>query len=526
MDHSTTEPLKADIELTPGKRNLVLAGLAIMVMTVTMSGQGVTVNLSQILGKFNSTHLYALLTMLGGLGTLLVTPFAGKLGDLIGRRNIALMAAISVLVMTIGMAWGAATNVWIFVAFRMGLGIATGMITGGLFAIIPEIFPRDKTAIGFAVCMAAIALGSLIGGVVSGALGDAHLITTAILYPAVLTVLGAIPVVLIMPTLVRPGKKQLDLAGMLFLGLSLITLVYACNFYIELGWGHPYIWGSLVASFILMIVFYFYEQKVPEPLVPFRLFKNMRFTSAILINVFYTVYMVMIQYYTPLHAQTVVGTTAAISGLIMMPRVLLMIILPVFIAAWVVKKKGREWKALAIGGGLIMIAMGTLAVFAQSTPLALIFFMMGVCGISDGFWGVTLNSFAQSQLKREDLGIGMALVTFMNSEGSVLGAVFLGLVFNATWKPLSLIPTTLKNVLSPNQVTSLLQSATYKFDSTVIQTIRQTLPTDLAGTLDSTVNAIVTQLGTSIGWLYGVAALCALIVILLAVFGVRETKKA
>ena len=65
----------------------------------------------------------------------------------------------------------------------------------------------------------------------------------------------------------EPWSRLLGLGGVVY-GLIEST---------SLGWGHPLVFGSLIAGFVCLIGFVFVEAKVSSPMVPLTLFRLTQF---------------------------------------------------------------------------------------------------------------------------------------------------------------------------------------------------------------------------------------------------------
>jgi MFS family permease len=96
-----------------------------------------------------------------------MTPIAGKLSDIYGKKRILL---IIMIIYAIGVSIaGFATNIYFLVFARaiQGIGMAMFPIT---FSIIRDNFPREKLSIGQGVISSMFASGAVIGLSVGGAI--------------------------------------------------------------------------------------------------------------------------------------------------------------------------------------------------------------------------------------------------------------------------------------------------------------------------------------------------------------------
>ena len=84
----------AAIPLPERRRKAVQAGCICMMLSVAMSGLALSTLSSPILESINALEYVSLFSILGALGVSIMTPIGGKLGDLIGRRNVVVIPGI------------------------------------------------------------------------------------------------------------------------------------------------------------------------------------------------------------------------------------------------------------------------------------------------------------------------------------------------------------------------------------------------------------------------------------------------
>src|SRR6478735_4637821 len=95
----------------------------------------------------------------------IMTPIAGKLSDIYGRKKILLVImTIYVLGVSLG---GFVTNIYEMLLIRIIQGIGMSMFPIA-FGIIRELFPRSKLAIGQGIISSMFATGAVIGLVAGG----------------------------------------------------------------------------------------------------------------------------------------------------------------------------------------------------------------------------------------------------------------------------------------------------------------------------------------------------------------------
>ena len=93
MSNQQPQPNVA-IPLPKGKKNAVQIGCICMMLSVSMYGLVFATLTSPILESVNAMGYVSLFSIFAGLGVSIMTPIGGKLGDLVGRRNIVVIPGI------------------------------------------------------------------------------------------------------------------------------------------------------------------------------------------------------------------------------------------------------------------------------------------------------------------------------------------------------------------------------------------------------------------------------------------------
>ena len=520
-------PGKAPVELSKGKHFMVMLSASVMIVCVSLAGTGLTVNMSSILSRFNATSLYGVVAVMGVLSMALATPVAASMAASMGIRKVAAIDAALMLLFSVLTAVTANTNLILFIISRFALYFSAGMISGSIFPVASYIYTPKDSGKGYGIFTAAIALGGVVGGTVSGFLADKNLLLGAIVYPGLVCAIGSIPLLLYFPTL--PGRqRKTDFVGLLMLVALLTLLLIPLNLNRMFGgWGSPVVIGCIIMFFVMAIVMYIYESKQSNPLIPFRLFKNRGFSAACVIGLAGVgVFTAMQSNYIPILCQSVLGTTASVSGMVPMPKTIVTIILPSIVATWMVKKQGRHWVVLMMSGLFVALPSLVLAFnCSPPTPLVLIFVMVAFVGIADSCKGAALNNYAQSKLDMADVPQGIALLGLISTIATVISSTIHGLLLNL-WVPTNILPESVKSELTSAQLTRLSQSGSYMASNPAVADIRVTLPQNMTVEFDAAIYAVREALGAAIGNMMMVCVACGVIVMFVSVFVVRQKKQA
>lgn len=419
------------IPLPKGKKNAVQLGCICMMLSVAMYGLVFATLLSPILKSVDAMGYVGLFSILGAIGVSIMTPIGGKLGDLIGRRNIVVIPGIICAVAGFGFAF--VRSLIPLMILRLIISLAQGAFTAAPYIIVGLINERKDVPKAMGMLATAVAVGGFGGSIIAGILTDMGLLTVAVIMPAIPLILGIVLIGLNMPNQKREGKVVIDVKGMVALIVALAGILLALNFGSSVGWTNPAIIAGFVIGIVALVALVKIEEKASEPLIPLKLFKNKNYTILLIVGFICYFYQNAMNVYAPIGAMQVMGAPTSAAGALQMPRTIITILLPTIAGAWVGKKTGNAWKAMAIATGFVAIPMAIMAVMTNSSASIIIYFVaLSITGIAESFRAVSITPTAQGMLAPEDMGVGTALVNFANSLAGTIAAAVYAVAYNAS----------------------------------------------------------------------------------------------
>ncbi|HEX9677789.1 MFS transporter [Nitrososphaera sp.] len=236
------------------------------------------------------------------IAAAVMTPIAGRLSDIYGKKKILL---IVMAVYTVGVLSGRfATNIEFMLAARAAQGVGMAMFPIA-FGIIREVFPEKKLTIGQTIFSSTFS-----GGAVIGLVGGAAIIQNFGWQATFLAILPvAIALWLIIVRFVRvqgpasmdasngiPSNNQtVDMKGTLTLAATIISFLVGITFLESNSASAGYqVAGLFATSGVLLAVFIAIEKRVHSPLLNLKLMTNKLFLppTIILLLVSMSIFMV------------------------------------------------------------------------------------------------------------------------------------------------------------------------------------------------------------------------------------------
>ena len=429
----TNTPSNVGIPLSKTKKNLVQLGCICLMLSIAMFGLALATLQAPILTRMNAMSYFSLVAIFSSLGLSIMTPIGGKLGDLIGRRNIVIIAGIICVICGIGL--GLAQTIIPFMVLRLLLGAAQGAFTAAPYILVREINEPQDVPKAMGLLSSAIAIGGFGGSIIAGILTDMGLLNAAIMFPVIPLIIGIGLIGMNLPNIKREGKVTIDVPGIIALTVTLSGILLALNYGPKIGWTNPRVISGFVIGIIALFALVNVEKKSSEPIIPMHLFSNKDYSVLLIVGFICYFYFNAMYTYAPLAVMKVLGGSTAISGSLQLPRTIITIILPAIAGVWVGKSATNGWKAMTIATAIVAASFLVLAAAAAPGSSVMIFFVaIAATGIAESFRAVSITPAAQAALERKNLGIGTSLVNFVNSLSSLIAAAVYGLAYDLNTK--------------------------------------------------------------------------------------------
>ena len=218
--------------------------------------------------------------------TLLVT--FGRISDMLGRVRLYNMGFA---VFTIGSLLAAFTpnqgslGAIELIVFRIVQGVGGAFLWSNSAAIVTDAFPPNERAQALGINMVAALAGSLLGIIMGGVVGYFNW-RYIFLVSVPVGAFGTAWSYLKMKEIVAVRRHQkLDYWGNLAFAVGLILVLVGVTYGLlpygasDMGWGNPWVIGSLAGGLACLVAFPFIELKVEDPMFHLQLFRNQAFSA-------------------------------------------------------------------------------------------------------------------------------------------------------------------------------------------------------------------------------------------------------
>ncbi|HVO69054.1 MAG TPA: DHA2 family efflux MFS transporter permease subunit, partial [Aggregatilineaceae bacterium] len=303
----------ADPQVDYSHKWWVLLSMATGTFLSTIDGSIVNVALPTLQSSFHTSFATVQWVVVAYL--LVVTSLLlgiARLADMIGKKHIY-MTGMAVFV-TGSALCGLAPSIGLLIMFRVFQGCGAVMIQALGMGIVTENFPPTERgrALGITGTFVSlgISLGPTLGGLLIGTVGWRAIF----LVNLPVGVVGLALVHRFVPDRRPQGGQRFDIWGAAILLLALLAMALGLTLGPVAGWTAAPILALLIGAGIGLVVFLVVEQRLDQPMVDLKLFRDTLFSISLLTG--FMVFIVMAgQFVLPFYLEEVKGFGPGRTGL-------------------------------------------------------------------------------------------------------------------------------------------------------------------------------------------------------------------
>jgi len=426
-------PLSAHVARKPVNKWLVTVSVTFGTLMGAIDASIVNVAVPHLRGAVGATVEEITWVTTGfALAQVLVMPLTAFLGRLFGQKNVYLACLILFI---IGSALcGTARTLPTLVAFRAVQGFGAGALQPTEQAILRQTFPPEEQGMAMAVFAMAVMIGPALGPTLGGYIVDNYSWPWIFYINVPVGILATFMVTRFVhePEDIRVAnmkaaaaqRKNMDWAGIAFLSVSLCALQYALEEGQRNDWfDSPLITACFATFVIALALFVVRELSATVPAVDVRLFKDAVFLSGTLIGGVMFSMLLSLTFLLPVFMQEVLGFTATQSGLALMPRTLVMMLITPIVG----RMYNRVSPRVVVGLGVILFGISAyqMSHYTLDTSSRGIVAALLIQGVGFSCLFVPLTTVAISKIPRNKLADATGSNSLVRQIGGSVGvAIF------------------------------------------------------------------------------------------------------
>ncbi|HEV7581125.1 MAG TPA: MDR family MFS transporter [Mycobacterium sp.] len=414
--------------ISPQRRNLIFVAIVLGMLLAALDQTIVATALPTIVADLGDAGHQSWVVTSYLLASTIVTALVGKLGDVFGRKRVFQAAVLFFVVGSVSC--GLAQSMAMLVGSRALQGIGGGGITVTASALIGEVVPLRERGRYQGILGAVFGVTTVIGPLLGGYFTDYLTWRWAFWVNVPISVLVIFVAAAAIPALAASTKPVIDYTGIVLVGLGAAGLTLATSWGGTLySWGSPTIIGLFVGAIAALVAFVWVESRVPQPILPTRLFASPVFTVCCVLSFVVGFAMLGAMTFLPTYMQYVNGVSATTSGLRTLPMVVGMLITSTG-SGTLVGRTGRYKIFPVAGTALMATAFVLMSRMDPSTSALVQSIYLVILGAGIGLSMQVLVLIVQNTSNFEDLGVATSGVTFFRTIGSSFGAAIFGSLFS------------------------------------------------------------------------------------------------
>jgi EmrB/QacA subfamily drug resistance transporter len=414
--------------LSRGRVILATAGTMLALLLAALDQTIVGTAIPRIVADLNGLDRLAWVTTAYLVTSTTMTPIAGKLGDLFGRKPFLLAGMIGFVAASA--LCGLSQDMTQLIVFRGIQGVFGGVLFATVFTVIGDLFPPDQRGRLAGLFGAVFGLSSIVGPTTGGFITDhwswrwVFEVNIPVGVIAVIVVLAGLPYVRS-----KASWRDIDFWGAFTLAAGIVPLLIALSITRDHAWTSPQVSGLLAVAAVMLAAFIFVEARAEHPIVPLHLFKNSTFSVSMLVGFLTAFGMFGSILFTPLVFQGVLGISATNSGALITP--MMFGLLGASTLTGFVMRRIRYYRFLGtLGVAVMIVGMWMLSLITPSVPEWRVVASLIVVGLGLGITFPLYLTAVQTALPRKYLGVASSQIQFWRNLGGTVGSAILGAVLS------------------------------------------------------------------------------------------------
>lgn len=405
------------------KPNKWLVGISVMIGAFmgVMDVNVVNVSLPHMMGSFGQ-NLSAItwVATAYSIAAVIMLTMAGWWSALVGRRNFYLF---SFVIFTVGSILAGMSRTFPqMIACRVLQGMGGGSLIPLAQAILRETFPKREQGMAMAVFSMGVVVAPAIGPVLGGWLTDNWGWAWIFYINVPVSLAGMLMVGAFVhdPPYLQRGIKKIDVVGILLLTVGLTGLqVFLERGQQENWFDSSWILWTAVVTAVSLLLLVLWELSVSEPVVNFRIFKNVQFRMGVAVVLLFGVALYGTTFILPQFTQRLLNYPAYQAGLVLMPRALVLIcILP--LVGRLYNYVDPRW-LIIFGISVVSLSYFHLAHLATSAGQGNIISILILMGLGMPFIFVSLITVSFSSMEKGLMTSASGLYNLFQQIGGNIG---------------------------------------------------------------------------------------------------------
>lgn len=395
-------------------RTSVMVSIVLAMLVASMDATIMNTTMPIIVKELGGFSLYAWSFAAYMITTTVLSPIAGRLSDLFGRKKVLSFGIVLFLIGSL--LCGMSQNMAQLVVFRAIQGVGAGFMMPFPAIIAGDLFPVEKRGKIQAFFTAMWGIAAVLAPLL-GSLFVEYMSWRWIFYVNIPICLLSLLTLMPYKEVYEPRRAAIDYIGATLFGAAITLLLL-----VTVVTSRHALYAA--AGLALLVAFYLYEKKQPSPLVPLALVHHPTLKWMNLNGFIGCMALFGTSSYIPLFLQNVAHQSVFISGVALLGMSIGWMVVAVPAGKWILQYGCRI--LLIIGNGLLAASGLLLVLLNERHGFFYVCFAMFVQGLAFGLTS-TVGVIASQQLAdAHEKGIATSFFMFCRNIGTAIGVTIMG----------------------------------------------------------------------------------------------------
>ncbi|POM27698.1 Multidrug resistance protein 3 [Actinomadura rubteroloni] len=364
------------------------------------------------------------------LSASVATPVLGKIGDVVGKERMLLVALLALGAGSLLAAL--ASSIGVMIAARVIQGVGGGVLPL-VFGIIRDEFPRDRVSGAIGTAAALMGVGGGLGIVVAGPIVNTLDYRWLFWLPLIVIAVAAVATHLFVPESPVRAPGRINLPAAALLSAWLVALLVPISEGSRWGWTSGRVLGLLALAVLLAAAWIAVELRSAEPLIDMRMMRLPAVWTTNLVALLFGLGLYSLMAFLPAFVQTPpsagygFGASVTASGVFLLPMTVTM-----FFSGLAAGRLGLRFGAravLALGAVLLIPSMVLLA--TAHAERWTIYLVAALCGAGIGFAFSALSALIVTAVPPAQTGAASGMNANIRTIGGSIGTAVTGSIITS-----------------------------------------------------------------------------------------------
>lgn len=342
---------------------------------------------------------------------------------LLGRfRSSRLFIVSMILFLVSSLLCAVSSSFMPLICGRIGQAVATGIIMPLSVTSVFLIFPRESRGLAMGLIGLVVGFAPTAGPVIASGIVDSLGWQSLFIISAVIAVLIILVAIKGLTSLSGFKRISFDAISVVLMSIGMFTLLYGMSS-ISSADSLLLSLGLIILGVVLIVIYVRRQFHLETPILQMRTFLVFEFRTTAIFLILMQAILIGMGVIFPLFVQNALGQSTSMSGLLMMPGVIIGACLGL-IAGKLYDRYGVRGIAL-IGSAVLVIGAISYFFLSMDSTLLTVGLAYGLVSIGAQMLITPVNTWGMNAVHVEDVADGNAILSMVEQVGAAFGTAFL-----------------------------------------------------------------------------------------------------